>query len=86
MNTSEFIETLVDDGLDNNTIIDFVSDQNKTAVAMLEFLKAAIGRSWSGSEWHPHEILKTAIDLGLIVKKDECIYSYSDDIKNLFGA
>ena len=52
MNTQEFIETLVDDGLDNSTIIDYVKTQDKLidaleTVAWQSFHKEAC--SWGAS-------------------------------------
>lgn len=40
MNTKEFIEDLVEDGLDNNAIINFVKDQE---LKFLELLHTEIG-------------------------------------------
>jgi hypothetical protein len=39
MNTQEFIDSLVNDGLDNNTIIDFVRTQQAKTEKLLAALK-----------------------------------------------
>lgn len=84
MNTNEFIECLVDDGLDNNTIIDFVRSNDEICRAMVSFIKDAVAKSWSGSAWTPAEILDSAVSSGILVKKGDCVYSYPDRLKNLF--
>lgn len=40
MNTQEFVESLVEDGLDNNTIIDYVETQHKE----IESLRARLDK------------------------------------------
>jgi hypothetical protein len=88
MNNQEFIEYLVEDGLDDNTIIDHVLTLQKrvdvaesNSLRLTKFLKEAISRCWMGKSWTPQQIREKGVELGLLVKKGECTYSYSEAIK-----
>ena len=85
MNLQEFIEALAEDGLDNSTIIDFVKTQNDMAASLYEFMHEAVKHCWSGKAMTPEKIRETGLELGLMVKKDECVYAYSDQLKKHFG-
>lgn len=85
LSPSEFIETLVEDGLDNNTIIDFVNQQEALARALYEFMHEAVRHCWMGKNWTPQQIREKGVELGLMVKQEECVYAYSDLLKKNFG-
>lgn len=84
-NTQEFIETLVDDGMDNSTIIDFVKQQEALSRNLYEFMHEAVRHCWMGKSWTPQQIREKGVELGLMVKKGKYVYAYSDEIKEHFG-
>jgi predicted CoA-binding protein len=84
-NTQEFIETLVEDGMDNNTIIDFVKQQEALSQNLYEFMHEAVKHCWMGKSWTPQQIREKGVELGLMIKKEECVYAYSDELKKHFG-
>jgi predicted CoA-binding protein len=81
----EFIETLAEDGLDNSEIIDFARQQEALAKSLYEFMHEAVKHCWMGKPWTPQQIRDKGVELGLMVKKEECVYSYSDELKKHFG-
>lgn len=88
MNNQEFIEYLVEDGLDNNTIIDHVltlqkrvDEAESNSLRLAKFLKEAVSHCWMGKSWTPQQIREKGVELGLMVKKEEYVYSYSEAIK-----
>lgn len=81
----EFIEALVEDGMDNNTIIDFVKQQESLSRKLYEFMHESVRHCWMGRPWTPQQIRDKGVELGLMVKKEECIYAYSDELKKHFG-
>lgn len=88
MNNQEFIEYLTEDGMDDSTIIDHVLTLQKRIdeaealnLSLVKFLKTAVTYCWMGKPWSPQDIRKTGVELGLMVKKEECVYAYSDAIK-----
>lgn len=88
MNNQEFIEYLVEDGLDNNTIINHVltlqkrvDEAESNSLRLAKFLKEAVSHCWMCKSWTPQQIREKGVELGLMVKKDECVYSYSEAIK-----
>lgn len=81
MKTQEFIETLVEDGLDNNTIIAFVTEQDALTRSLYAFMHEAVRHCWMGKAWRPEQIRDKGVDLGLMIKVEESVYSYSDDVK-----
>ena len=50
-------------------------------LSLVKFLKTAVTYCWMGKPWSPQDIRKTGVELGLMVKKEECVYAYSDAIK-----
>lgn len=84
-NTQEFIEALVEDGLDNNTIIDFVKQQEALSCNLYEFMHEAVKHCWMGKSWMPQQMREKGVELGLMIKKEEYVYEYSDELKKHFG-
>lgn len=84
-NTQEFIETLVEDGMDNSTIIDFVKQQEALSRNLYEFMHEAVKHCWMGKNWTSQQIREKGVELGLMIKKEEYVYAYSDELKKHFG-
>lgn len=81
----EFIEVLVEDGLDNSTIIDFARQQEALTKSLYEFMHEAVRHCWMGKSWTPQQIRDKGVELGLMVKKEKDVYAYSDELKKHFG-
>jgi hypothetical protein len=84
-NTDEFVEYLVEDGLDNNEIINFVREQEALANALYNFLHKAISKAWQNKPFEPADVIGEAVKLGLMIDKGEHIYGYSAQLKKQFG-
>ena len=83
MNTQEFIEYLLEEGMDNSSIISFVRDQDKLVQDLIKFLKVGVAHSWMNTPWEPESILKTAVHLDLVTHTCSGILKYSDYIKKV---
>ena len=83
--TKDFIYDLVEDGLDNNTIISFVQEQDEISRQLVLFLKYAMSQCIQGKPVEPHSVLQKALVLGLIEEKSEHIYGYTEAVKNASG-
>lgn len=81
----EFIETLVEDGLDDSTIIDFVRQQELLSRRLYKFMHEAVKHCWMGKSWTPQQIREKGVDLGLMVKEEKYVYAYCDELKKHFG-
>lgn len=86
MDNQEFIETLLDDGLDNSTIIDFVETQNSEIVELREKLaemegQQAMGRVYAYEDDHIADLAEQFINEMETVGDHDWEY---DDVKNAF--
>lgn len=66
-------------------MIEMQTNQDEISSALYEFMHEAVKHCFMGKPWPPEKIRDKGIELGLMVKKAECVYAYSDQIKNKFG-
>lgn len=79
---SEFLDELLENGMDNGTIVDQVRQWADVDNRLVLFLKRSIGFSLQNEPQPPKDILETALSLGLMEQHDEYeyVYKYSEDV------
>lgn len=76
------------DGIANAAIAEAaerLEEQETLSRNLYEFMHEAVRHCWIGKSWTPQQIREKGVELGLMVKKEECVYAYSDELKKHFG-
>lgn len=69
----------------NALAIKKIREQEAISRNLYEFMHEAVRHCWMGKIWTPQQILEKGVELGLMIKKEECVYAYADEIKKHFG-